>query len=72
MKSVDNIADLEALYGFPDETSMVKEIDHLIAEYQAYIEASAFVALVQPGQRGWTVPSAGTSKALFAFMTSGR
>ena len=52
MKSVDTIADLEALYGLPNEASTVKELDHLIPEYRAYIEASPFVALATAGPEG--------------------
>jgi PPOX class probable FMN-dependent enzyme len=43
---------LEALYGQPGETSLVKELDHIIPEYAAFIEASPFVALATVGPEG--------------------
>ncbi len=62
MKSVDNIADLEALYGLPNEASTVKELDHLIPEYRAYIEASPFVALATVGPEGLDCSPRGDAK----------
>ena len=62
MKSVDNIAQLEALYGFPNEASTVKELDHLIPEYRAYIEASPFVALATAGPEGLDCSPRGDAK----------
>ena len=62
MKSVENIAELEALYGFPNEASTVKEIDHLIPEYRAYIEASPFVALATAGPEGLDCSPRGDAK----------
>src|SRR5262245_18399230 len=49
MPFVRTAEELEALYGRPDEASVVKEIDHLIPEYAAFIDASAFVALATSG-----------------------
>lgn len=43
---------LEALYGYPGETSLVKELDHVIPEYAAFIEASPFAALATTGPEG--------------------
>jgi hypothetical protein len=62
MKSVDNIADLEALYGLPNEASTIKELDHLIPEYRAYVEASPFVALATVGPEGLDCSPRGDAK----------
>lgn len=43
---------LEALYGTPGEASLMKELDHVIPEYAAFIEASPFVALATGGADG--------------------
>jgi PPOX class probable FMN-dependent enzyme len=52
MQMIDSIAELEALYGQPVENATTKELDHLIPEYRAYIEASPFVALATVGPEG--------------------
>ncbi|MEO3999879.1 pyridoxamine 5'-phosphate oxidase family protein [Mesorhizobium sp. CAU 1732] len=52
MTTISTIEDLEAIYGQPGETSLVKELDHLIPEYAAFIEASPFVALSTAGPEG--------------------
>jgi PPOX class probable FMN-dependent enzyme len=44
--------ELEALYGTPAESSLVKETDRVIPEYRAFIEASPFVALATRGPEG--------------------
>ena len=49
---IRTVEELEALYGVPGETSLVKELDRLIPEYAAYIEASPFVALSTCGPEG--------------------
>lgn len=49
---ISSIAELEELYGLPGETSTAKEIDHLIPEYHALIEASPFAALATAGPEG--------------------
>ncbi|MEP9388372.1 pyridoxamine 5'-phosphate oxidase family protein [Mesorhizobium sp. KR9-304] len=49
---VETVAQLEALYGHPGETSLVKEVDHIIPEYAAFIEASPFAALATSGPEG--------------------
>jgi PPOX class probable FMN-dependent enzyme len=49
---VASVAELEALYGSPGETSLVKEHDRLIPEYAALVEASPFVALATAGPEG--------------------
>jgi PPOX class probable FMN-dependent enzyme len=52
MTPIATIAELEAIYGQPSEASLVKEIDRLIPEYRAYVEASPFVALATAGPEG--------------------
>jgi PPOX class probable FMN-dependent enzyme len=49
---VETIEQLEALYGHPGETSLVKELDHVSPEYAAFIEASPFIALATSGPEG--------------------
>ncbi len=52
MATISTIEALEALYGHPLETSTVKEVDHVTAEYRELIEASPFVALATCGPEG--------------------
>lgn len=52
MSTITTIAELEALYGRPAETSLVKEIDRITPAYRAYIDASPFVALATAGPEG--------------------
>jgi len=52
MSLITTVEQLEALYGVPGETSLVKELDHVIPEYAAFIEASPFVALATSGPEG--------------------
>lgn len=52
MTIIRTIAELEAIYGVPGETSTVKEVDHITPEYRAWIEASPFVALATAGPEG--------------------
>ena len=49
---IRTLEQLEALYGYPGETSLVKELDHVIPEYAAFIEASPFAALATSGPEG--------------------
>jgi PPOX class probable FMN-dependent enzyme len=49
---ISTVEQLEALYGLPGETSLVKELDHIIPEYAAFIEASPFAALATCGPEG--------------------
>ncbi len=46
------LEDLEAHYGTPKETSLVKEIDHISDHYRAFIEAAPFVVLASVGPEG--------------------
>ena len=50
--AIETVEQLEALYGQPGEASLVKELDHIIPEYAALIEASPFVALATSGPEG--------------------
>ena len=52
MTILKTVEQLEALYGTPGETSLVKELDRIIPEYAAFIEASPFVALATGGVEG--------------------
>ena len=52
MHTIDTVEQLEALYGVPGETSLVKELDRLIPEYTAFIEASPFGSLATSGPEG--------------------
>lgn len=52
MHTITTVEQLEALYGVPGETSLVKELDRLIPEYAAFIEASPFAALATSGPEG--------------------
>jgi PPOX class probable FMN-dependent enzyme len=49
---VTSIEQLEALYGLPSGAAVVKEIDHINAEYRAFIEAAPFFALSTCGPEG--------------------
>ncbi len=49
---VETVEQLEAIYGRPGETSLVKELDRLIPDYARLIEASPFVALATAGPEG--------------------
>src|SRR5689334_1939654 len=52
MSLITSVEQIEALYGLPGEASVVKELDHVIPEYAAFIEASPFVALATSGPEG--------------------
>jgi len=43
---------LEALYGQPAERAVRKQLDHLNADYQAFVRASPFVVLASVGAEG--------------------
>src|SRR5689334_19799550 len=52
MNNITTLAALEALYGTPGQTSLVKQIDHIAAPYRALIEASPFAVLATSGPEG--------------------
>jgi PPOX class probable FMN-dependent enzyme len=49
---ITEAAQLRALYGEPGTASLIKELDHVIPEYAAFIHASPFVALATSGPEG--------------------
>lgn len=52
MSRIENLEQLEAIYGKPMETSLVKEVDRLTPEYRRLIEASPFVTFASCGPEG--------------------
>ena len=52
MHALTTIAELEAIYGQPGESSTAKEMPRLTAQYRAMIEASPFCALATSGPEG--------------------
>jgi uncharacterized protein len=52
MSTVTSVAELEALYGQPNEASTAKEIAYITPHYRAYIEASPFASLATSGPEG--------------------
>ncbi|MCO5400952.1 pyridoxamine 5'-phosphate oxidase family protein [Ralstonia soli] len=50
--TLKTVADLEAIYGAPNPRSLLKEIDHLNADYRAFVEASPFIVLSSVGAGG--------------------
>src|SRR5215212_4869846 len=49
---ITSIEHLEALYGLPAGPAVFKEIDHVSAEYRAFIEAAPFFVLASVGPEG--------------------
>ncbi len=49
---VTSVAQLEAIYGEPYGPAVVKEIDHVNADYRAFIEAAPFCAIATSGPGG--------------------
>jgi uncharacterized protein len=52
MSTITTLAELEAIYGLPGETSTVKEVDHLTPHYRVFIEKSPFALLATSGPEG--------------------
>lgn len=52
MTRISSVEALEALYGVPHETSLVKETTSIIPQYRAFIEASPFAILATSGPDG--------------------
>jgi PPOX class probable FMN-dependent enzyme len=52
MSVIATIEQLEAIYGFPGETSMVKVADRITPSYRVLIEKSPFAALATSGPEG--------------------
>lgn len=51
-EKLTSIAELEAIYGTPVETSIIKEIDYISDHYRSFIEASPFITLSTVGPEG--------------------
>lgn len=49
---ITTVEQLEALYGAPGERAIVKEIDHLNEDYQAFVRASPYVVMATAGADG--------------------
>jgi PPOX class probable FMN-dependent enzyme len=49
MKQIETVEQLEAIYGRPGATSLVKEVSEIIPHYRRFIEASPFCALATMG-----------------------
>lgn len=49
---LDNIAQLDAVYGEANERSLLKEIDYISEDYRRFIDASPFVILASVGEEG--------------------
>jgi len=52
MSTVTTVDELEAIYGFPGETSTVKVADGITPSYRVLIENSPFAALATSGPEG--------------------
>lgn len=52
MTILKTVEELEAIYGYPGETSLVKEVPEVIPQYRAFIEASPFCNLATVGPEG--------------------
>lgn len=52
MQTIDNMEELEGLYGQPLETATAKEVDYLTPEYAQLVAVSPFVALATVGPEG--------------------
>lgn len=50
--SITSADDLQALYGAASENSLLKEVDRIIPEYRAFIEASPFLTIATAGPEG--------------------
>jgi uncharacterized protein len=49
---ITSIDELEAIYGLPSGAAVFKEIDHVNAQYRAFIEAAPFFVLATVGPEG--------------------
>src|SRR5438045_7975779 len=49
---ITTIEQLEAIYGLPSGAAVFKEIDHVNAQYRAFIEAAPFFVLATVGPEG--------------------
>lgn len=51
-ETISTIEQLEAIYGFPGETSTAKVANHITPHYRKFIDASPFAALATSGPEG--------------------
>lgn len=65
MSRIENIAQLEAIYGVPGETSTVKVTRSLTPEYRAYAKAARFLALATCGPEGLDCSPRGDMENVF-------
>jgi hypothetical protein len=49
---ITSLEQLDALYGAPSSRALIKEIDHISAEYKVFVEKSPFVILASSGPGG--------------------
>jgi PPOX class probable FMN-dependent enzyme len=56
---ITTIEQLEAIYGHPSGAAVLKEIDHVNAEYRLFLEASPFVVIASNGPEGVDVSPRG-------------
>lgn len=61
---IETLEQLESLYGTPSEAALIKEKDHLIPTYRAFIEAAPFVALATIGPGGLDCSPRGEAPAV--------
>ncbi len=52
MSTITTIEELEAIYGRPQETSLVKEVDRITPHYRRFIDAAPFAVLATSGPEG--------------------
>lgn len=52
MSTITTIEELEAIYGRPQETSLVKEVDRITPHYRRFIDAAPFAVLATSGREG--------------------
>ena len=52
MPAITSVAELDAIYDAPSQTSTAKQVDHITPGYRQYIEAAPFVALATVGPEG--------------------
>src|SRR5437868_15317921 len=50
--TITTVEQLEALYGHPSRAAVWKEIEHINAQYRAFIQAAPFFVLASVGPEG--------------------
>ena len=64
---IATVEQLEAIYGFPGESSTVKVADRITPSYRVLIEKSPFAALATSGPKGWIARRVAICPASSAF-----